>query len=133
MNLQQICAAVISAFFMKQRFMGRTEIWVYLRLPSAFLSVRLVQYRVAACIQMSLSAPLPKGRGRGIQIHAPRPVRSGLDAKQHADLFPRNKMNIGGLGIAVPIPVRYRRKDGGVSGYAKHGADNGVVLLGIQF
>ena len=76
MNLPQICGIIISGFLMKQRFMRRTEILIYLRLPSAFLSVRLVQYRVAVSTQMSLSAPLPKGRGRGIQLHAPRPVRA---------------------------------------------------------
>lgn len=132
MNLPQICTAIISGFLMKQRLMRRTEILIYLRLPSAFLSVNPVQYRVAACIQMSLSAPLPKGRGRGIQIHAPRPVGLGLNAEQYADLFPRDKMNIGRLGVGVAAPVRYRCKYGSVSRYAKHGADNGVMLLSIQ-
>ncbi len=51
----------------------RAEILV--RLPSAFLSVRLSVYGLEACKQMLLSPPLPKGRGRGTQIHAPRPGR----------------------------------------------------------
>jgi hypothetical protein len=81
MNLRQICWAVISAFVLIQDLTRRAEILVYLHLPSVFLAVRLGVYGVAACKQMSLSPPLPKGRGRGIQIHAPRPVRSGVDAE----------------------------------------------------
>jgi hypothetical protein len=81
MNLQQICRAVISAFVLLQEFTRRAEILVYLHLPSGFLAVRLGVYRFAAWEQMSLSPPLPKGRGRGIQIHAPQPGRSGFDAE----------------------------------------------------
>jgi len=81
MNLRQICRAVTSAIVLIQWLTRRAEILVYLRLPSAFLAVRLGVYRLAACKQMSLSPPLPKGRGRGIQIHAPRPGRSGFEAE----------------------------------------------------
>ncbi len=81
MNLRQICRAVTSAFVLIQWLTRRAEILVYLHLPSAFLSVRLDAYGFTAYEQMSLSPPLPKGRGRGIQIHAPRPVRSGVDAE----------------------------------------------------
>ena len=42
-------------------------------------------------------------------------------------------MDIGGLGIAISIPVCHRRKDDGACGHAEHGADDGVMLLGIQF
>lgn len=131
-NLQQICWAVISAFVVIQELMRRAENLIYLHLPSDFLAVRLGVYRFTAYEQISLSPPLPKGRGRGIQIHAPHPGRSRLDAEQRADLFPRNKMDIGGLGIVVPIPVRYRRKDGGIYGHTQYGANNGVMLLGVQ-
>lgn len=82
MNLQQICRAVISAFVLLQELARRAEILVYLHLPSGFLAVRLGMYGVAACEQMSLSPPLPKGRGRGIQIHARHPGRSRFDVEQ---------------------------------------------------
>lgn len=75
MNLQQICRAVTSAFVLIQGLIRRAEILLHLHLPSGFLAVRLGVYRLAACKQMSLSPPLPKGRERGIQIHAPRPGR----------------------------------------------------------
>lgn len=77
MNLQQICWAVTSAFVLLQELTRRAEILMHLHLPSAFLAVRLCAYGVAVCEQMSLSPPLPKGRGRGIQIHAPIPVGQG--------------------------------------------------------
>lgn len=132
MNLRQICRAVTSAFVLLQELTRRAEILVYLHLLSAFLAVGLGVYGVTVCEQMSLSPPLPKGRGRGIQIHAPHPGRSEFYAEQLADLFPRNKMDIGGLWIVVPIPVRYRRKDGGIYGHTQYGANNGVMLLGVQ-
>ena len=81
MNLQQICRAVISAFVLIQGLRRRAEIPVYLHLPSGFLAVRLGVYGVTVCEQMSLSPPLPKGRGRGIQIPAPHPGRSGFYAE----------------------------------------------------
>lgn len=81
MNLRQICREVTSAFVLIQWLARRAEILVYLHLPSGFLAVRLGVYGFAACEQMSLSPPLPKGRGRGIQIHAPRPGRSGFYAE----------------------------------------------------
>lgn len=82
MNLQQICRAVISAFVLLQELRRRAEILLHLYLPSGFLAVSLGVYRFTPCEQMSLSPPLPKGRGRGIQIHAPHPGRSGFDAYQ---------------------------------------------------
>lgn len=82
MNLRQICRAVTSAFVKLQELTRRAEILVYLHLPSGFLFVRLGMYGLAACNQMSLSPPLPKGRGRRIQIHAPHPGRSGFDAEE---------------------------------------------------
>lgn len=81
MNLRQICRAVTSAFVLLQQLTRRAEILAHLHLPSGFLAVRLGVYGVAVCEQMSLSPPLPKGRGRGIQIHAPHPGRSGFDAE----------------------------------------------------
>lgn len=75
MNLRQICRALISAFVLLQELTRRAEILMHLHLPSGFLAVRLGVYGVAVCEQMSLSPPLPKGRGRGIQIHAPHPGR----------------------------------------------------------
>lgn len=75
MNLRQICQAVTSAFVLLQELTRRAEILVHLHLSSGFLAVRLGVYGFAACEQMSLSPPLPKGRGRGIQIHAPHPGR----------------------------------------------------------
>lgn len=88
--------------------------------------------RIIDTIEVWNILPLPKGRGREIQIHALHPDRLWFDAEQRADLFPRNKMDIGGLGIAVPIPVCYRGKDGGVCGHTEYGADNGIVLSGVQ-
>jgi len=82
MNLQQICRAVTSAFVLIQQLTRRAEILAHLHLPSAFLSVRLGLYGFAACEQMSLSPPLPKGRGRGIKTHAPHSGRSGFYAEQ---------------------------------------------------
>lgn len=81
MNLRQICQAVISAFVLIQELARRAEILVYLHLPSGFLAVRLGVYGVTVCEQMSLSPPLPKGRGRGIQIHAPHPGRLRINAE----------------------------------------------------
>lgn len=78
MNLQQICWAVISAFVKLQQLTRRAEILVHLHLSSGFLAVSIGVYGFAACEQMSLSPPLPKGRERGRQIHAPIPVGQGL-------------------------------------------------------
>jgi hypothetical protein len=89
MNLQQICRAVISAFVLIQELTRRAEILVYLHLPSGFLAVSLGVYRLTACKQMSLSPPLPKGRGRGIHIHAPLTLEQMvfLDVKIGTDRF----------------------------------------------
>lgn len=93
MNLQQICRAVTSAFVLLQQLTRRAEILVYLHLPSAFLAVRLDAYGFTACEQMSLSPPLPKGRGRGIQIHAPHPGRSGCDSEYQMNNIPKKNPN----------------------------------------
>lgn len=78
MNLRQICRAVTSAFVLIQWLARRAEILVYLHLPSGFLAVRLGVYGFAACEQMSLSPPLPKGRGVGYRSTHPVPVGQGF-------------------------------------------------------
>ncbi|MAS88215.1 MAG: hypothetical protein CMH30_09640 [Micavibrio sp.] len=93
MNLRQICRAVISAFVLLQELTRRAEILVHLHLPSAFLAIRLGVYRLTAYKQISLSPPLPKGRGRGIQIHAPHPGRLRFDAEQHMNNIPKKNPN----------------------------------------
>lgn len=57
----------------------RAEILV--RLPSAFLSVRLSVYGLEACKQMLLSPPPPKGRGVVHRSTHPVPVGSGFYAE----------------------------------------------------
>lgn len=42
-------------------------------------------------------------------------------------------MDIGRFGVGVAVPVRYGCKDSGIGRHTEHGADNGVMLLGIQF
>lgn len=81
MNLRQICRAVTSAIVLLQQLTRRAEILVHLHLSSGFLVVSLGVYGFAVFEQMSLSPPLPLGRGRGIQIHAPHPGRSGFDVE----------------------------------------------------
>ncbi|MCB9963902.1 MAG: hypothetical protein H6857_03045 [Rhodospirillales bacterium] len=125
MNLQQICRVVISAFVLLQELTRRAEILVHLYLPSAFLAVRLGVYGVAVCEQISLSPPLPKGRGRGMQIHAPRPGQLGFYVEQRFDHVPRKKMDVSGISLSIGIPcvgecknnseIRHTQKDAGGS------------------
>ncbi len=65
---------LLSAFVLLQEVTRSAEILVYLHIPSDFLAVWLSAYGFTACQQMSLSPPLPKGRGVGYRSTHPIPV-----------------------------------------------------------
>lgn len=81
--------------------------------------------RIIDTIEVCNILPLPKGRGRGIQIHAPHPGRSGFDAEQRFDHLPGKKMDVSGISLSIGIPcigecknnskIRHTQKDAGGS------------------
>lgn len=131
MNLRQIYTADISAFVLKQWLITRLEIFSHLDLPSAFLAVRLALHSLQACRQISLSPPLPKGRGREYQIHAPHPCGSGAITKQRSDLFPCDKIQGAVLKPHITRPVFCGCEHGGIIGHAQYRADNNVLLVRV--
>lgn len=128
----QICALNISGVHIKQMVKRRSDILVYLLLSSVFLLKSLFLVGFGSVLQMSLSMPLPKGRGRGIQIHGPHSIYLGLYVQQPAYLIPWNEIDGGWFFIAVAIPIVNRSKCSSVHGYADDRTNRGAILFSIE-